>query len=283
MAGTVHVRRLARGDIPWAIGLTDTESWGYTAADFERLLYLEPEGVLLAEAGGEPVGITATTTYGKLAYLGAVIVDPRWRGKHVGEAQMRACLDFLGDRGVLSVRLNAYRNVIPFYERLGFRSEFENHRYTGRHEGRVAPGVRPMRADDLAAVGELDEPLFGADRTRLLRRLLEEFPRTSLVVDDDGDIVAFAFGNTSAETCEIGPFVASPKRAVDAENLLLAMFATVDGPCAFSLPAVNETGIAAARRMGLQEAFRTMRMVRGSPDFGGDPRGVFGLAGLEKG
>jgi len=95
MAGAVHVRHLKREDISWAIALTDTEAWGYAAADFERLLDLEPEGVFLAQAGGARVGITATTTYGPLAYIGAVIVEPGWRGKHVGDALMRACLDFL--------------------------------------------------------------------------------------------------------------------------------------------------------------------------------------------
>ena len=279
----VQVRRLTPADVLWAIALTDTEEWGYTVADFDRLRYLEPEGLFVAESGGERVGITAAITYGKLAYIGAVIVDARWRGKGVGEALMDACLDFCDERGVESARLNAYLNVIPFYEKLGFRSEFENHRYAGRHEGRVAPGVRPMRSDDLAAVAELDAPYFGADRTRLLARLFQEFPSSSLVVDDGGDVVAYGFGNTGAASCEIGPFVAPRERAIEAENLLHAMFAAAETPCAFSLPAVNETGIAATKRAGFRETLRTMRMYRGSPAHGGDPKGVFALAGLEKG
>jgi len=283
MAGTHRVRRLAQTDIPWAIALTDTEGWGYTAEDFERLAYLEPEGLFVAESGGERVGMTAVITYGRLAYIGTVIVDSRWRGQGVGEALMKASLDFCDAREVESARLNAYVNVVPFYGKLGFRAEFENHRYAGRHEGRVAPGVRPMRSDDLAAVAELDAPSFGADRSRLLTRLFQEFPNTSLVVDDGGDIMAFAFANTGAASCEIGPFVCRPDRAIDAENLLHAMFAAADSPCAFSLPAPNEAGIAAAKRAAFRETFRTMRMYRGSSGHGGDPRAIFGLAGLEKG
>jgi len=283
MAGAIRVRTLTAADVPWAIALTDTESWGYTARDFERLLYLEPEGVFLAEADGERVGITATTTYGTLAYIGAVIVDPRWRGRHAGDALMHAALDFLDTRGVASARLNAYLNVIPFYERLGFRTEFENHRYAGRSEGRVAPGVRLGRADDLAAMAELDRRYFGADRTRLLRRLLEEFPATSLAFDDAGEVLAYAFANPGGDACEIGPFVCDPARPTEAEALLHAMFAAANTPCAFSVPAPNATGVEIARRAGFRETFRTVRMVRGSSGSGGDPRGIFGLAGLEKG
>ena len=283
MPGAPSVRPLVRADIPWAIALTDAEGWGYTPADFDRIQYLGPQGVFVGEADGERVGLIAAITYGPLAYIGAVIVDARWRGKHVGETLMRAALGFCDGRAAETVRLNAYLNVVPFYERLGFRTEFENHRYTGRHEGRVAPGVRPMRSDDLAAIEELDAPFFGADRGRLLTRLLEEFPATSLVVDDGGEIVAFAFGNSGAGSCEIGPFVCSPERASEAEDLLHTMLAAADKPCAFSLPAVNEKGVAAARRAGFRETFRTMRMYRGSPAHGGDTRGIFALAGLEKG
>ena len=283
MAGAVHVRHLKREDISWAIALTDTEAWGYAAADFERLLDLEPEGVFLAQAGGARVGITATTTYGPLAYIGAVIVEPGWRGKHVGDALMRACLDFLDHRGVESARLNAYLNVIPFYERLGFRREFENHRFAGRHEGRAVPGVRLAREDDVAAMAELDRRYFGAERTKLLRRLLQEFPATSLVVDDAGDVAAFAFGNLGGGSCEIGPFVCPPKRGADAEVLFDAMCAAADAPCALSVPAPNARGLEIARRAGLHDAFPTMRMVRGSAAHGGDPTGIFALAGLEKG
>ena len=283
MAGAIRIRALTAADVPWAIALTDTESWGYTAADFARLLHLEPEGVFLAEADGARVGITATTTYGPLAYIGAVIVDSRWRGRQIGDALMRACLDFLDRRGVESARLNAYLNVIPFYERLGFRKEFENHRYAGRSEGRVSPGVRLARTDDLAGMTKLDRAYFGADRTKLLNRLLEEFPATALVVDDMGNVAAYAFGNTGGDSCEIGPFVCPPTRGQDADALLHAMFAAANSPCAFSVPAVNAKGIEFARQAGFRETFRTMRMVRGSAANGGDPRGVFGLAGLEKG
>jgi ribosomal protein S18 acetylase RimI-like enzyme len=283
MADEVRVRTLNRADVPWAIALTDTEAWGYTPEDFERLLFLEPEGVLVAEAGGERAGVLAIVTWGPLAYLGAVIVDAAWRGKHVGEALMKEALDLADRRGVESVRLNAYLHVVPFYERLGFRREFENVRFGGASEGWGVPGVRLMRADDLAAIEDLDRRYFGADRARLLGRLLEEFPGTSYVLDDGGEIVAFAFGNASAESCEIGPFVGPPERAADAESLLNAILGLVGTPCALSVPSTNEKGLDAAKRAGLRETFKTFRMVRGSAAHGGDPRGIFALAGLEKG
>src|SRR3972149_6253165 len=73
-------------------------------------------------------------------------------------------------------RASAPLNLIPFYEKLGFRREFENHRYEGSQEGRVSPGVRLMRDDDLDALPDLDRTYFGADRGRVLRRLVSGVP-----------------------------------------------------------------------------------------------------------
>lgn len=282
MAG-LEIRTLTATDVPWAIALTDTESWGYTPQDFERLIHLEPDGMLVAREAGERVGLTAIVSWGPVAYIGSVIVDARVRGRGVGDALMRRALDFADARAVESVRLNAYLNVIPFYEGLGFRKEFENLRFTGTADGWASPGVRLMRGDDLAAMAELDEMYFGGDRRRLHARLLEEFPRTSLVADDRGEIQAFAFGNATQDSCEIGPCVCAPEGSEAAESVIRSMFGIVGTPCSFSFPAKNVQGVDVAKRAGLHEAFRTIRMVRGSAGFGGDPRAIFALAGLEKG
>src|SRR5207247_1000494 len=82
-------------------------------------------------------------------------------------------------------RLNAYLNVIPFYERLGFHGEYENVRYHGTVAASGSPGAgRPATADDLPAIAHFDSFYFGASRERLLARLLKEFPRHFLVVRD---------------------------------------------------------------------------------------------------
>jgi hypothetical protein len=75
-----RVRRLEERDIDAAVALTDLEAWGYTPADFRRLLDLSPQGCFAAELDGRVVGVLTTTAYGPLAFLGAVIVAPDLRG-----------------------------------------------------------------------------------------------------------------------------------------------------------------------------------------------------------
>ena len=283
MAGT-RVRRLRERDIDRAIQLTDLERWGYTRADFLRLLALAPKGCFAAERDGRVVGVLSTTAYGPVAYLGVVIVDPALRGQGVGEALMHAALEHLDAVGVETVVLHAYLNVIPFYERFGFRRDWENVRWEG---GRVGPGPtsgHPVRSADLDPISELDETFFGSSRWALLERLVSEFPGAFLVARTGGTILGYIVGNASGDSCEVGPWVARPDREGTAGELLRALQAAVDAETfAFSAPGPNASVHDHAKSMGYHEVFRTLRMFRGEDPFRGRPEGIWGFAGLEKG
>ena len=284
MAGA-DVRVLTRRDLSWAVRLTDLEGWGYTVADLERLRALEPEGCFVAVLGGKRVGLTCSTAYGRLAFTGAVIVHPDARGKRVGEALMRRTLDFLDARGVETARLNAYLHVVPFYERLGFRGEYENVRYHGTVAASgAAGGVRPATAGDLAAIAHFDSFYFGARREALLARLLQEFPEHFLVARDEGGVRGYAVANADGGSAEIGPWVVNPANAEVAGDLLHGLLARL-GPARIALtaPTLNEHPGRMAGELRLEAAFRTLRMYRGKDAYHGLPQGIFALAGLEKG
>ncbi len=282
---TAEVRRLERRDVSWAVRLTDLEGWGYTPADLERLRFLDPDGCFVALLEGERVGITCSTSYGKLAFIGAVIVHPDARGKGVGDALMRATLDHLDRTGVETARLNAYLHVVPFYERLGFRGEYENVRYHGSARPSGTPSaVRPATEDDRPAIVHFDSFYFGARRDALLARLLSEFPETFLVARDEGGVRGYIVANADGGAAEIGPWIANPAAADTAGDLLRALLARLGArPIGFTAPGPNERPHRLAAELRLETAFRTLRMVRGRDAYHGLPQGVFALAGLEKG
>jgi len=280
-----EVRVLRKRDLSWAIQLTDLEQWGYTRGDFERLLALEPEGCFVAVVRGKRVGLTCSTTYGKLAFIGAVIVHPDLRGKHIGEALMKATLEYLDGKAVETARLNAYLNVIPFYERLGFHREYENVRYHGSVAASGTPGVgRPATGDDISAIAHFDSFYFGASRERLLSRLLQEFPEHFLVARDEGGVRGYIVANAEEGAAEIGPWVANPTMSEVAGDLLHTLLARL-GPTriAFTAPTPNAHHERMAAELRLETAFRTLRMYRGRDAYHGLPQGIFALAGLEKG
>src|SRR5467141_2039363 len=279
-----RVRRLEERDIAAATALTDLEGWGYTRADFQRLIGLSPDGCFAAELRGRVVGVLTTTTYDALAFLGAVIVSPELRGKGVGKQMMEAALDHLRQRGVRTVRLNAYLNAVRFYERLGFHGEYEVIRWHGRTTGRNASNVRPIQKQDIDSLIQLDTVYFGANRRALLVRLAKEFPQTFLVGERAGHLKGFIVGSAGGDSCEIGPWVVEPESRGMADDLFQGLVKKAGVPqVAFSGPSLNRTLVEFARSRNFAEAFRALRMWWGTNDFAGEPAGIWAAGGLEKG
>ncbi len=282
--GEPRIRRLVDGDVDAAIALTDLEDWGYTPADFRRLIALSPEGCFAVEDDGRVVGVLTTPTYDDLAFLGAVLVLPGFRGQGLGKQMMVAALDHLTRTGVQTVRLNAYLNVIPFYERLGFRGEYEVVRWKGTAPRPAASQSRPAQSSDLDALVRMDARFFGAPRKALLRRLLNEMGEAFLVTRGGSEILGFVVGNVSGNACEIGPWVVAPGHPAIARDLLNGLVTgTRCEQFALSGPVRNPELEPFLRGLGFQEVFRTLRMWWGKDAYPGDPAGLWAAAGLEKG
>lgn len=282
--GEPRIRRLVERDIDRAIELTNLEGWGYTRADFERLLALSPQGCFAAEDEGKVVGVLSTTSFGPLAFLGAVIVDPAVRGQGAGRRLMQEALRHLASTWVQTVRLNAYLNVIEFYEKLGFHREYEVIRWHA-DVPRAQPGhASPATPEDVDRLVSFDARYFGAPRKALLQRLLEEYPETFLVVSEGPQVLGYLVGSPYDHACEIGPWVVAPGHPHVVRDLFQTLVAKV-GPreYAFSGPERNPELLEFAAGAGFSEVFRTRRMWWGQDLYPGDPRGVWAAAGLEKG
>src|SRR2546426_4380027 len=265
-----RIRRLEERDIDAAIALTDLEAWGYTREDFRRLLALSPDGCFAAERDGRLVGVLTTTPYDGLAFLGAVIVAPELRGKGVGREMMEAALVHLRKTGVRTVRLNAYLNAIPFYERLGFHGEYEVIRWHGPAGagGERVRGVRPVRPADLTGLAQMDAKYFGANRQILFARLAEEFSGTFLVAERGGRLSGLIVGNPSGDSCEIGPWVVEPGSGRIAEDLYQALINSAGASeGAFSGPSRNPALLEFGHKTRFKEEVRALRMRGGGNEF----------------
>ena len=230
------------------------------------------------------VGVLSTTSYGPLAFLGAVIVDPALRGRGVGRLLMREALRHLASTWVQTVRLNAYTNVIPFYEKLGFHREYEVIRWHGTPSA-GGPGRATLATpEDLDRLVSFDARFFGAPRKALLAQLLEEFPDTFFVVSDGPQVLGYLVGSPYEGACEIGPWAVAPGHAQVAQDLFRTLTAKV-GPreYAFSGPERNPDLVRFAADAGFTEAFRTLRMWWGQDLYPGNPTGLWAAGGLEKG
>lgn len=115
------IKTLHQEDIPFAIRLSNQEKWGISRGDFERLLTLSPRGCFLAYVGDRKLGLATTTSYGReAAWIGNVVVDRAYRGKHIGASLVEHAVGHLQKSGVKRIVLYCFNENVEFYRNLGF-------------------------------------------------------------------------------------------------------------------------------------------------------------------
>jgi ribosomal protein S18 acetylase RimI-like enzyme len=229
--------------------------------------------VVVADAGGELVGVAAGAVFGATGWVGGVAVAPAHRRAGLGGALTEAIVEFLEGRGVATVLLHATALGRPVYERLGFLPETSYLTVSGPTLPRPPeePPVRPGRAADLEAVLALDRRATGEDRRRLLTAL---WPAGGLVAAGDGRPLGYHLASPWRSG---GATIAADPRAGLA--LLDAVRAAPGDEVAISVPSANTAALRALESAGFRERYRTIRMYRG-PRVAWDPAALFAAHNL---
>ena len=111
---------------------TDDENTGKMKEFVSKLVAEEPKQVLVAEEGGDLVCYLIFQREAKMAlratrqwsYISDLYVVPRLRGRGIGRALLKKCLDELESLGVSHVRLNVWsknHRAKRLYKEAGFR------------------------------------------------------------------------------------------------------------------------------------------------------------------
>lgn len=111
---------------------------------FEAHLGTDDSVTLLAEAGGQLVGMLGVQVHGGVADLG-MMVDSAWRGRGVGSALMEECIAWSQEHGAHKIVLELWPHNAAarrLYERHGFRQEGLLERHYRRRNGELWDAVR---------------------------------------------------------------------------------------------------------------------------------------------
>jgi GNAT superfamily N-acetyltransferase len=245
-------------------------------ADMARLLRIEPEGFLMAYYHGQPAGTVGAVDYGPFAYLGMMAVTRKAQHRGIGRALLEELLGRLDDAGVPIILLDATLSGRPLYLRSGFDVDDQVRQFVRRLEAHLpppSPFVRPCLPDDLPAVADFDEPIFGARREAVLRVFIQDYPDRAFVFEDQGSISGFLI----AQEQRIGPWTAANLDA--AQGLLnTALRLPYGDPPKVLIPTSNQDGAAMLVRSGfvLQATLEHMR--RGGTGNPTQRKHVFGQA-----
>ena len=258
----IHIRVMKIQDAELGLRLSRQARWNQIKADWLRLMHFEPDGCFVAELDGCAVGTTTTCVLGNVAWIAMVLVDVKARGRGIGTRLLRHALEYLEERRVLTVRLDATPAGRPVYEKLGFLAEYELVRYEGMASRYpVSQIVTELVPEAYRDIVEFDKKETGTDRGKMLVRLFSEFPQGLRIVRRQGTVEGYVIIRPGANAIQVGPCVA----ATDAGAPLLSdAFTRCRGKMVFvDVPAGNADAVRFVEAAGLRIQRSFTRMYRG--------------------
>ncbi len=287
MNSCIHLRVLRQTDLPFANAVRALAGWNQTPDDWHRFLAMEPEGCFLAEWNGQSAGTATTIVYGPtVAWIGMVLVHPDYRRRGVGGALLKQCIDYLHERGVRGIKLDATPAGKRVYDGLGFKDEWPLARWE-RARPWPCPAhpevrIRDWRESDAQLVEQLDTAAFGACRLRLLQALLPQSCGALVFESAPGRIDGYGLMRKGARAWYLGPVAATSAEA--GLGLVEALVSRCEGEMIFwDIPDANTAAVEWARQCGFTLQRPLIRMYLGENSAPSDPRTQFALAGPEVG
>ena len=128
-----HVLDVASSkDARSVLRLIEEAGWAYTRSEIERLIAVQPRGMLLLRGGGLRHGVLGcvyASSWGRVGFIGLMLVRRTHRGRRLGKELMGEALDHLGKEGTDCVLLDAVADAVGFYSAMGFRTSWQSLRY----------------------------------------------------------------------------------------------------------------------------------------------------------
>jgi hypothetical protein len=166
---------------------------------------------LVAEYNEKIIGTTTAINYSnEIAWIGMVLVAKEYRGQGVSKSLLTNILKRL-DR-FRSIKLDATPEGQHVYKKFDFKDEYVITRMATASmkimsaDDDVLPV--PIQFEDVDKIIALDEFVFGANRTQLIKWLIKEYPHKAWLILRSNEIAGFALGREGKKYHQVGPVFA---------------------------------------------------------------------------
>lgn len=284
MSSEYIIRNLAIEDIPEAMKLVLAEGWNQTENDWKLFIENQDNNCKCLIAEGHLVGTATSYRFSKdLAWVSMVLVDKNFRGRGYGKVLMKAVLAELKD--CKSVKLDATPAGEKVYEKLGFEKEYSISRWIcDSFVSRIHnnPGISEIKNTDLKLVIDFDKNAFGAERSKLIRSLDENFPQMCRISKIKNEISGIALGRIGNRHYQIGPVAANSDTV--AKNLIASVLAGLQNQSVVIDVLDDKAELTRwLSDLGFQQKRQFWRMYLNDNSYSGKPAQQFAICGPEFG
>lgn len=280
----INFRLMTPDDIPAGLTLCRHAGWNQLAGDWELFLRTNPLGCKVAiDDSDQVIGTVTTIRYQKhFSWIGMVLVDTKFRRQGIGTKLLNEALKILKDEE--TIKLDATPVGREVYLPLGFVDEYPLSRMqlTSVDHNKLPPSTAsPMNDDNFSQLQSLDEKIFGADRSALLRWMLRTAPHLAFITRDNDVINGYCFGRRGYHFTHIGPVIA--ENVSSAINLASAAIINASGPVILDIPHHTPEWNNWISSIGFTEQRPFIRMFKGTNRYAGIPKKQFAILGPELG
>jgi GNAT superfamily N-acetyltransferase len=279
----ISMRQMTIADIGLGMKLKSFAGWNQVEADWEMFLNAGGSN-FVANLDGKDVGtVTAVPYSNHFTWIGMVLVDPSARRKGIGSGLLRKSIEESIQAG--PVRLDATADGYELYKTLGFSEEYKLIRMTRRSNSLDELKFNPCdqtRICDIASMINYDSPVFGADRSFILKALYQRNPEYAMCCSRAGNIEGYCMGRSGCSFEQIGPVVAE-NEATAKDLLLTAMIKCQGSDVVVDAFADKPEWIRFLEEIGFTRQRTFIRMCLGDLKYPGITRKQFTIAGPEIG
>lgn len=284
----ISIRLFTKGDVEFAYESCKNEHWNHSSRSIERMLGYEPKGCFVAEVDRKRVGHVFSICYGKVGWIGFLIVNKKYRRIGVGTLLMKKAIGYLQDNGVETIKLDAVPEIADLYRKLGFVDEFESLRFMRINKNgtyTVSTNISPLKRDDLRKTAVFDSHYFGANRLKVLSELYEDSPEHCFISHAGSNIAGYIMFYEAERGYRIGPWVCDPAYSSTAKELVIKCMETLENNTEvyIGVPAANNLAVRILQDLGFNQFSRSIRMHFGEKLNTERLEGVFAIGGAEKG
>ena len=261
-----HVQKMEISDFPFAVQVANTMNWNMALDDFKFMTNLEPEGCFVLFQNLERLGIVTSINYGKVGWLGNLVVREEFRREGVGRILANYAISYLKNKGVETIGLYTYSHLISFYENLGFKRDID---FVVLKRKATSSSTQAMLKEpkkrDVSDLIDFDEQCFGANRQKLLQAILLSHRNLCYISTANSKIIGYVTAKLYSKTAEVGPLICRLNHEKEAVLLLESILARLNGVEVFIYISKKETELLdVLYSVGFREDFHVVRMFLGS-------------------
>ncbi|KZM39316.1 GCN5 family acetyltransferase [Marinomonas sp. SBI22] len=261
----LHIRKMTQEELGLALSWAAMEGWNPGLHDAKTYFLADPNGFLLAEFDGEPIGCISAIKYSPdFAFIGFYLVKPEFRGQGYGMQLWQAAMSYLSG---CNIGLDGVAAQQANYQKSGFQLAYANVRFQGEvslvnadKPNKLKGAAVPLGTVPLSSLFTYENAFFPADRTAFVQAWVEQDDADALAYVDEGSVQGYGVIRQCQTGYKIAPLFADS--AEIARSLIATLTTDLPKGAAFFLdvPACHQDAVLLAKDFAMEPVFETARM-----------------------